>query len=171
MDERLVDQLNGWPVGRRGKLAGRLTSWPVGKGGMREDKRVRGPDGRTVTVQRCKSACGLCKSAKVKARKLTGGQGGQRPNSRGNRRPGWMAGVLDNGRSKLSSFRSPFAVTLSLPRVGRPLPWPPFAAARAVSRARSSTIPTSIRPRTRRSRAPTQCPMQSSGFWSPFVVM
>jgi len=53
-----------------------------------------------------------------------------------------------------------------LPRAGRPLPWPPFAKARGLSRASLPTLQISSAPRTRRSRAPTLTPANHpfSGF-------
>lgn len=51
--------------------------------------------------------------------------------------------------------------------VGRSLPWPPFAEARANSRARSPTIPRFVRPRMRCHRIPTQ----ETGFPSRFTKL
>jgi len=58
-----------------------------------------------------------------------------------------------------------------LPRVGRPWPWPPFVVGRAESRAEFPTLLASVRPRTRRSRAPTLEPRCLSGFQFPPELM
>ena len=61
-----------------------------------------------------------------------------------------------------------FFIGVYLPRVGRPLPWPPFAKARALNRANLPTLQTpSAHGRDAVAPLP-RCPSQSSGLRFPF---